>query len=123
MGKFKGRFKKESDTPGYLTKGLNLFGKRLKENVQTKLDVEQKTSELMKALKLYKNDILERMMREQGFNNEESANDKNTEMLNKLMEKQNQQLSTFFDKVDQRLSVMSSEIINVKGQVQTLTYN
>ena len=54
----------------------------------------------MKALKLYKNDILERMMKEQGFNNEESQNDKNSEMLSKLMEKQNQQLSTFFDKVD-----------------------
>ena len=77
----------------------------------------------MKALKLYKNDILERMMKEQGFNNEESQNDKNTEMLNKLMEKQNQQLSTFFDKVDQRLTSMSTEIRDVKGQVQTLTYN
>ena len=77
----------------------------------------------MKALKLYKNDILERMMKEQGFNNEESQNDKNTEMLNKLMEKQNQQLSTFFDKVDQRLTSMSTEIKDVKGQVQTLTYN
>ena len=44
-------------------------------------------------------------------------------MLNKLMEKQNEQLSTFFDKVDQKLSSMSTEIASVKGQVQTLTYN
>ena len=99
-GKFKGRFKKEGSKPAYLTKGLNMFGKRLKENVQTKLDVEQKTSELMKALKYYKNDILERMMKEQGFNNEDNQNDKQAELLNKLMEKQNQQLTSFFDKVD-----------------------
>ena len=39
-GKFKSKFKKESGTPAYLTKGLNIFGKRLKETVQTKLDVE-----------------------------------------------------------------------------------
>ena len=64
-----------------------MLGKRLKENVQTKLDVEQKTIELMKAIKQYKTDILERMMKEQGFNIEESAENKGQEMFKKLMEK------------------------------------
>ena len=41
----------------------------------------------MKAIKQYKTDILERMMKEQGFNIEESAENKNQEMFNKLMEK------------------------------------
>ena len=89
-GMFKDQFTKTSAQPSYLTKGLGLLGKRLKENVQVKLDVEQKTIELMKAIKQYKTDILERMMKEQGFNIEESAENKNQEMFNKLMEKQTQ---------------------------------
>ena len=71
-GMFKGQFTKTSAQPSYLTKGLGALGKRLKENVQTKLDIEQKTIELMKAIKQYKTEILERMMKEQGFNTEES---------------------------------------------------
>ena len=92
-----------------------MFGKRLKENVQVKLDVEQKTIELMKAIKQYKTDILERMMKEQGFNIEDSAENKSQEMFNKLMEKQTEQLTTFFNKVDERLNGMSTEISAVKG--------
>ena len=63
-GMFKGKFNKTSAQPSYLTKGLGMLGKRLKENVQVKLDVESKTIELMKAIKQYKTDILERMMKE-----------------------------------------------------------
>ncbi len=77
----------------YKTKGLGIFGRRVKENTQTKIDVETKNRELMKALKLNKNDILDRMMKEQGFHNEDSVNDKNQEMLNKLMVKQTDQLA------------------------------
>ena len=40
------------------------------------------------------------ILKEQGFNNEDNQNDKQAEMLNKLMERQNQQLTSFFDKVD-----------------------
>ena len=69
-------FKKTAEQEKNRTKGLGVFGKRLKETVITKLDVEQKSVELMKALKANKTDILERMMKEQGFHNDDSFNDK-----------------------------------------------
>ena len=44
----------------------------------------------MKALKANKNDILDRMMKESGFHNDDNFNDKTQEIFNKLMEKQNE---------------------------------
>ena len=63
-GLFADHFKNVADKENNRTKGLGILGKRLKENVITKLDVEQKSIELMRALKANKNDILDRMMKE-----------------------------------------------------------
>ena len=63
-GLFADAFKNNADEDKNVSKGLGILGKRLKENVITKLDVEQKSVELMKALKANKNDILDRLMKE-----------------------------------------------------------
>ena len=63
-GLFADAFKNNAEEDKNVSKGLGILGKRLKENVITKLDVEQKSVELMKALKANKNDILDRLMKE-----------------------------------------------------------
>ena len=57
----RGLFKRDDNSP---SGHIGRFGKRMKEHVQTKLDVEQKSIELMKALKANRKDILERMLKE-----------------------------------------------------------
>ena len=55
-----------------------------------KLDDEAKKEALIKALYDYKQQILDRIMKEQAFMNEDSVDEKSQKLFNDLMTKQNE---------------------------------
>lgn len=55
-----------------------------------KLDDEAKKEALIKALYDYKTQILDRIMKEQAFMNEDSVDEKSQKLFNDLMTKQNE---------------------------------
>ena len=59
----RGLFKREYDSDDS-KKGLGKLGKRLRNHLNKKLDDEQRKEELIKAVREYRKDILDRIMKE-----------------------------------------------------------
>ena len=79
-------------------------------DILKKLDDEQRKEQLIEAVKRYKQEILTRIMKEQGFNNEDTVDEKSQQLFNDLMKKQNEQLDQFFGKMDERMTTITEKI-------------
>ena len=111
---------KIDNSDGGTGKGLGKLGKRLRNHVTKKLDDEQRKEQLIEAVKRYKQEILTRIMKEQGFNNEDTVDEKSQQLFNDLMKKQNEQLDQFFGKMDERMTTITEKIGTMQKKINSI---
>ena len=111
---------KINESPGKKTSGISKFTAQFNKAASTRLRRTEVVKELLTSLDEEKSRILDHLIKEQNFSNDESIIEKNEVFLEKILSNQETQLDTFFKKIKSRMDEMKSEIGTIKDRVQVL---
>ena len=97
--------------------GINKFTQMFHKAATTKLNATEKIKELRSTLKGNAMQILEHLIKEQAFANEESIVEKNEKFLAQIIVSQKTQMDQFLGKVVKETTSMKNEISLIQGKV------
>lgn len=83
----------------------------------TRLRATERLTEMLATIKDNKSRILDHVLKEQDFNNEEPIIEKNEIFLDRMVKNQRRDFDLFFSKLDGKMNVMASEISHIKEKV------
>ena len=109
-----------SKSPGKKTRGINKFAMMFNKAASTRLKHTEKVSELLRSLEGEKGRVLDHLIKEQNFSNDDSIIEKNEVFLERIITNQKTQLDTFFTKIESRMNEMRGEIGTIKDRVGVL---
>ena len=98
-------------------KGINKFADMFNKVASTRLRATERLTEMLATIKDHKSRILDHVLKEQDFNNEEPIIEKNEIFLDRMVKNQRRDFDLFFSKLDGKMNVMASEISHIKEKV------
>ena len=94
---------------------LRGLAKKVGEGLGKKLQAVETDMHLGQGLKDFKNEILNNLMEEQNFKFHLNTRDRDQQEMQNMIDKSMSVMKDFFEKVDQRLSVMHNEMTAMKN--------
>ena len=98
-------------------RGINKFADMFNRVASTRLRETEKLTEMLRIINEQKGRILDHVLKEQDFNNEEPIIEKNEIFLDRLVKNQRRDFDLFFTKLDGKMDQMRSEIADIKATV------
>lgn len=111
---------KIDQSPGKKKSGISKFAAQFNKAASTRLRRTEIVKELLNTLDDEKTRILDHLIKQQNFSNDESIIEKNEVFLEKILSNQESQLDTFFKKIKGRMDEMRDEISTIKERVEIL---
>ena len=104
---------KASDRPSQ-NKLFQIF----EDGMKQKLSKQQKDKELIKCLKIHNKKILDKLIKESAFSQEDKMEEQAEKMFQTIAEQQQDMLAEFFSKVDTTMSDLNEDLKKIKSQVE-----